>query len=231
MNARLDKQSFEIADDTGGITKVDLSGYLRRGSRAIVTLPSSKIRRINIQQITSPSSGFRLFFIDNLRYTVDEGAEYTVSFSAFVPHDNVLAGPTAFCMFNGAWRPPGLERKGKATPSDNARWARDGGLADSSGKKKRNRRRLFFAGDNRDFQPAAPSYRLRQLVTVVPDETVDADGVTEGSLRNLADEARAFAEDAMADGIIDARDDDRIPDDCDLFHQAYRAKTDRRISR
>ena len=62
-------------------------------------------------------------------------------------------------------------------------------------------------------------------MTVVPDVTVDPDGVEDGSVRNLAGDEFAFAEDAMADRIIDARDDDWIPDDCRLFHQAHRAET------
>jgi hypothetical protein len=56
-----------------------------------------------------------------------------------------------------------------------------------------NRRKLYFAGGNRDFQPAAATHRVRQLVTVVPDETLDPDGIKDGGMLNPAGAARAFA--------------------------------------
>jgi hypothetical protein len=53
------------------------------------------------------------------------------------------------------------------------------------------------------------------------------DGVQDGSVLKLAGETRAYAEDAMADGVIDAADEDGVSDDCKLFHRAHLAETDR----
>lgn len=226
MNARLDTQTFKVTDSTGKVTEVKLQGYLFAGSRAVVTLPSTEIDSITsftIQQTTSPSSGYRRFFMDDLRYTVDE-PKYTVSFSAFVPHDNVVAAPTAHCLYNENWNPDNLGQQGGA-PANGRSFPINSGTAAS--ETDGNRRQLFFAGDNRNFEPGAPTYRLRQAVKVIPNADVDSDGVEEGSVENLAGDELAFAEDAMEDGVIDTGDDDEVSDDCRLFHQAYRADTDR----
>jgi hypothetical protein len=67
--------------------------------------------------------------------------------------------------------------------------------------------RLAFAGDDRGFDVDAPSYRARQVVTVIPDETDDADGLREGSRRNLGGITESFdAGLALADGRIDDAD-------------------------
>lgn len=240
MNGRLARPWFEIRDDTGQTVKFRLGSYYARGSSKLITLPSSGIKKIVIGQTDGVASFWWQFYIDNLRYTVDEGQQYLVNFSAFVPHDNVPAAPTAFCLSKDNWQPPGLRRAGRS-PTGKARWARDDDFAPGNGRPpfrfgsgdpdtdselKGNRRKLYFAGDSRGFHPAAPTYRVRQLVTVIPDETLDADGVADDSVRNLAGEARAYAEDAMADGIIDLADEDGIADDCSLFHKAHLAETD-----
>jgi hypothetical protein len=68
--------------------------------------------------------------------------------------------------------------------------------------------RLAFAGDDRGFDVDATSYRARQVVTVIPNEADDADGLLEGSKRNLGGITESFdATLALADGRID--DDDR----------------------
>jgi hypothetical protein len=68
--------------------------------------------------------------------------------------------------------------------------------------------RLAFAGDHRGFDVDAPSYRARQVVTVIPDEAEDADGLLEGSQRNLGGITESFdAGLALIDGRID--NDDR----------------------
>jgi hypothetical protein len=68
--------------------------------------------------------------------------------------------------------------------------------------------RLAFAGDDRGFDVDAPSYRARQVVIVIPDEADDADGLLEGSKRNLGGITESFdAGPALDDGRID--DDDR----------------------
>jgi hypothetical protein len=69
-------------------------------------------------------------------------------------------------------------------------------------------RRLAFAGDDRGFDVDARSYRARQVVTVIPDESEDANGLLEGSRQNLGGVTESFdAGLALADGRID--DDDR----------------------
>jgi len=240
MNARRAIQWFEIRDDAGGIFKYRLGPHFVRTSSTQVTLPSSGIRKIVIGQVSGATAIWWQLYIDNLRFTVDESQQYLVNFSAFVPHDSVPAAPTAFCLYKRNWLPPGRERVGRPLTS-NARWTREvdstpaydrppvmvaGNGVDAADDLKGNRRELYFAGDNRDFTPAATTYRVRQLVTVIPDETLDADGTKDGSIQNLAGEARAFAADAMADGIIDVADEDGIANDCRLFHKAHLAETD-----
>ncbi len=67
--------------------------------------------------------------------------------------------------------------------------------------------RLAFAGDDRGFDVDAPSYRARQIVTVIPDEAEDADGLLEGSKRNIGGITESFdAGLALADGRIDDAD-------------------------
>jgi hypothetical protein len=69
-------------------------------------------------------------------------------------------------------------------------------------------KRLAFAGDDRGFDVNASSYRARQVVTVIPDEAEDADGLLEGSKQNLGGITESFdAGLALANGRID--DDDR----------------------
>lgn len=67
--------------------------------------------------------------------------------------------------------------------------------------------RLAFAGDDRGFDVDATSYRAKQVVTVVPDEADDADGLLEGSKQNLGGVTESFdARLALADGRIDEAD-------------------------
>ncbi len=67
--------------------------------------------------------------------------------------------------------------------------------------------RLAFAGDDRGFDVDSPSYRARQVVTVIPDEAEDADGLLEGSKRNLGGITESFdGALALADGRIDDED-------------------------
>ena len=67
--------------------------------------------------------------------------------------------------------------------------------------------RLAFAGDDRGFDVDATSYRAKQMVTVIPDEAEDADGLLEGSKRNLGGITESFdARLALANGRIDDGD-------------------------
>lgn len=84
-------------------------------------------------------------------------------------------------------------------------------------------RRLFFDGDGRGFDFGAASFRSRQLVTLVTDEDVDADGIVDGSEQNLVGETKAYASDALDDGVIDENDDDELLHDCSLLHDRDRA--------
>ena len=74
---------------------------------------------------------------------------------------------------------------------------------------------LYIRLDDRGFAPHAATYRSRQLVTVIPDESVDVDGLKEGSKRNLVNPTKVYAADALP--IIDDNDDDDTLDDCHLL--------------
>jgi hypothetical protein len=68
-------------------------------------------------------------------------------------------------------------------------------------------RRRAFAGDGRGFDVDATTYRALQVVTVIPDEDADADGLLEGSKQNRAGVSESFvAKLALADGRLDDRD-------------------------
>ncbi|HEX2095203.1 MAG TPA: DUF3238 domain-containing protein [Longimicrobiaceae bacterium] len=83
---------------------------------------------------------------------------------------------------------------------------------------------MYFEGDTRGFDPNATSFRTRQTVTVVPDGTLDPDGLKDGtSPANLTGTTRAYAPDALP--ILDAADDDGILGDCTLLHDVGQAST------
>ena len=76
---------------------------------------------------------------------------------------------------------------------------------------------LFFEGDTRTFDPEATSFRTRQIVTVIPDASIDADGIKNSEPpENLTGLTRAYAADALP--ILDAGDDDGVLHDCSLLH-------------
>jgi hypothetical protein len=78
-------------------------------------------------------------------------------------------------------------------------------------------RRLAFAGDDRGFDIDSTCYRARQVVTIIPDEAVDADGLLDGSKQNLGGLSESFvASQALADGRIDDRDRDTVLGDGEL---------------
>ena len=68
-------------------------------------------------------------------------------------------------------------------------------------------KRLVFSGDDRAFDVDATRYRAKQVVTVVPDETLDADGLFNDSKLNLGGRTESFiAKLALADGKLDIAD-------------------------
>lgn len=77
---------------------------------------------------------------------------------------------------------------------------------------------LFVRLDDREFDPDQPNsstYRTRQLVTVITDETVDPDGLKEGTEFNDAHPTKTYAGDALP--FIDDSDDDATLRDCHLL--------------
>jgi hypothetical protein len=87
--------------------------------------------------------------------------------------------------------------------------------------------RLAFAGDDRGFDVDATSYRAKQVVTVVPDASPDADGLQEGSKQNLGGITESFdAGLALADGRIDEADRMAAPGDRRIKHEEVAVNTD-----
>ncbi|WP_406697795.1 hypothetical protein V5E97_02910 [Singulisphaera sp. Ch08] len=72
-------------------------------------------------------------------------------------------------------------------------------------------KRLAFAGDDRGFDVDSTCYRARQVVTIIPEEDDDPDGLLEGAKQNLGGLSESFvASQALADGRIDDRDRDGV---------------------
>jgi hypothetical protein len=87
--------------------------------------------------------------------------------------------------------------------------------------------RLAFAGDDRGFDVDATSFRAKQVVTVVPDESADADGLQEGSKHNLGGTTESFdARLALADGRIDEADRTGAPGDRKIMHEEVAVNTE-----
>jgi len=81
---------------------------------------------------------------------------------------------------------------------------------------------IYFAGDTRGFDPGSPSFRTRQTVTVVPDASLDADGVKDGvPVANQTGITRAYAANALP--ILDDADNDGVLYDCSLLHAVGQA--------
>lgn len=79
-------------------------------------------------------------------------------------------------------------------------------------------KKLFFEGDgNRPFSADATTYRSRQRVVLIADESVDADGIEDGSYEPDTGVSRSYTEDALDDGSLEG-DDDGILGDCHLLH-------------
>ena len=79
--------------------------------------------------------------------------------------------------------------------------------------------RLYFAGDNRSSFDPNGSFRARQLVTVVPDESASESGLAAGTMpKNEVGESKEYAQDALDNnGQLDSSDDDGVLGDCHLL--------------
>jgi hypothetical protein len=76
------------------------------------------------------------------------------------------------------------------------------------------RQHLFVKTDDRWFDPLATTGRTRQLVTAIPDETIDADGFKEGTAQTVVTNTELYAQDALP--VIDQDDIDGL-NDCHLL--------------
>src|SRR5262249_56060291 len=84
-----------------------------------------------------------------------------------------------------------------------------------------------LGGDGGGVEVDETSYRAKQVVTVVPDESVDADGLQEGSKQNLGGTTESFdARLALADGRIDQADRTGAPGDRKIKHEEVAVNTD-----
>jgi hypothetical protein len=79
-------------------------------------------------------------------------------------------------------------------------------------------------GDQRYFDPNSPAYRTRQVVKLIPEEAVEPSGFKDEPEHKIG-ESRSYAPDAIADGVVDYRDDDAVLGDCKLLHKRATAST------
>lgn len=107
-----------------------------------------------------------------------QAGAYTISLATFIPGNYVLA--------------PAIHPQSFAGPAS---------------LSKPLPQRLVFSGDDRAFDVDATRYRAKQVVTLVPDETLDADGLYDDSKLNVGGQTESFiAELALADGKLDDLD-------------------------
>jgi len=133
--------------------------------------------------------------------TLGEPQEFRVNMTTFLPTVAIEGPPQALCM--------NLFRDEPGRPIQ----------------------KLYFEGDgNRAFSPSATTFRTRQLVTLVVDETVDADGIKDGSYMPMTGVSRAYAADAFDDGVLDENDNDGILHDCHLLHDEAQADPESSMS-
>jgi hypothetical protein len=77
---------------------------------------------------------------------------------------------------------------------------------------------LYVRFDRPGFDANADTYRTRQAITVIPNETADPDGLEEGSkIEALTHPTQLYAQDALP--TIDNADDDTEEGDCHLLHR------------
>lgn len=99
MNGQTFVVTYFVEDDQGGMTQITLPSNFNSGAGTVM-LPSSGIRKATI----SGSASAWDFFIDNISF-VAEQEEFMISFSAFIPADNVGGGPSEFCLNFDFMRP------------------------------------------------------------------------------------------------------------------------------
>lgn len=125
--------------------------------------------------------------------------EFEIRIAAFIPGNYVAAPPPFSICFEGV--PSMGIQKGVVDRGD------DRLTVDTSGTE---------------------SFRLRESVTVIPDENIDADGILEGSLTKRVGLTREYADDALENGpipLIDDSDDDETLRDCVLLNRTDQADT------
>lgn len=122
---------------------------------------------------------------------------FKVSFSTFIPTNYVSGPPQSFCLVAPQLWPP----------------------------KITGPQHLVFAGDDRGFDPNATSFRTRQTVGLVPEESSSSSGVGTAPAE-LVGESKAYAPDALAgDNRVDPADDDAVLHDCHLLQDRGFAST------
>lgn len=103
---------------------------------------------------------------------------YTISLAVFIPSNHIVAPPIHPQSFAGP------DRWIEILP-----------------------RRLVFSGDDRGFDVDSARFRAKQVVTLVPDEASDADGLYDSSKLNIGGQTESFfAKSALADGKLDDHD-------------------------
>jgi uncharacterized protein DUF3238 len=124
-------------------------------------------------------------------------AEYKVSFSTFIPTNYLSGPPQSFCIVPPQLWPPVIHGP----------------------------QHLVFAGDDRGFDANATSFRTRQTVGLVSEQSASSSGVGTPAVEAVG-ESKAYAPDALAgDDRIDPADDDATLGDCHLLHARGTAST------
>ncbi len=124
--------------------------------------------------------------------------EFEIRIAAFIPGNYVAAPPPWDICFEGPVPSMGIQK-------DTIDRGDDRFTVDTSGTE---------------------SFRLRETVTVIPNENIDADGIVEGSVERIVGLSREYADDALENGPIpglDDSDDDETLRDCVLLNRKGQA--------
>jgi hypothetical protein len=127
----------------------------------------------------------------------ESAPDFNVSFSTFIPTNYLDGPPQAFCIpAPHLGLPPVIHGP----------------------------QHLVFAGDDRGFDPNATSFRTRQTVGVVPEQSASDSGIGTPPSEQVG-ESKSYASDALADGKITSADDDAVLHDCHLLDDRGFAST------